>query len=109
MAYVIIFEAEPAPGREEEYFAISRALFDELYRQPGFLRIDRARSVLTEGKLLSISFWESEAAIEAWYHHPQHREAQAAAKRGMFKSMRITRLQVLSERDVPIEHSDAAD
>jgi heme-degrading monooxygenase HmoA len=107
MTYVIIFEAIPNPGREEEYFAISRVLFEELYKQPGFIRIDRARSVLTEGKLLSISFWESEAAIEAWYHHPKHREAQAAGKRGIFQSMRITRLQVLRERDVPVEEPPA--
>jgi len=99
----------PNPGREEEYFAISRELFDELYKQPGFIRIDRARSVMTEGKLLSISFWESEEAIEAWHYHPKHREAQAAGKRGIFKSMRITRLQVLRERDVPVDVNDAAD
>ncbi|HKI98831.1 MAG TPA: antibiotic biosynthesis monooxygenase family protein [bacterium] len=109
MAYVIIFEAEPNPGREEEYFAISKGLFAELYKQPGFIRIDRARSVMTEGKLLSISFWESEAAIEAWYHHPKHREAQVQGKRGIFKRMRITRLQVLAERDVPVDASDTAD
>ncbi|NIP72309.1 MAG: antibiotic biosynthesis monooxygenase [Gammaproteobacteria bacterium] len=102
MPYAIIFEAEPNPGREEEYFALSRGLFAILYEQPGFLRIDRARSVLTEGKLLSISFWESEAAIEAWARHPQHREAQARGKQGIFKRMRITRLEVLSERDVPV-------
>jgi len=101
MPYVIIFEAEPNPGREEEYFAISRELFEHLYKQPGFLRIDRARSVMTEGKLLSISFWESEAAIDAWYHHSKHREAQARAKEGIFRTMRITRLHVLAERDVP--------
>jgi heme-degrading monooxygenase HmoA len=109
MAYVIIFEAQPNPGREEEYFAISRELFAELDKQPGFLRIDRARSLLTEGKLLSISFWESEEAIEAWYHNPRHREAQAAGKSGIFKSMRITRLQVLRERDVPVAVPGAAD
>lgn len=109
MAYVIIFEAQPNPGREAEYFALSRELFAELDKQPGFLRIDRGRSILTEGKLLSISFWESEAAIENWYHHPKHRKAQAAAKQGIFKAMRITRLRVLSERDVPVQRVTGAD
>lgn len=103
MAFMILFEAQPNPGREEEYFEISRGLFDELHRQPGFLRIDRARSVLNEGRLLSISFWESEAAIEAWMAHPRHREAQQLARTGLFKAMRISRLEVLSERDVPVE------
>lgn len=103
MPTMILFEAEPAPGREEEYFQLSKGLFDLLPEQPGFIRIDRARSVLTEGKLLSISFWENEAAIEGWKAHPLHRQAQEAGKRGIFKSMRITRLEVLSERDVPTE------
>ena len=101
MSYAIIFEAEPNPGREAEYFAIAKGLATELLRQPGFLRIDRARSVMTEGKLLSISFWESEEAIEAWHQHPLHREAQARAKTGIFRAMRITRLQVRAEREVP--------
>jgi heme-degrading monooxygenase HmoA len=109
MAYVILFEAEPNPGREEDYFAISQQLFAELHKQPGFLRIERAGSLTSEGKLLSISFWDSEAAIEAWYRHPQHRQAQAAGKRGIFKRMRITRLQVLRERDVPLEAPGSAD
>ncbi|MDH4248768.1 MAG: antibiotic biosynthesis monooxygenase [Deltaproteobacteria bacterium] len=100
MPYMILFEAEPNPGREEEYFTLSRALFAELDLQPGFIRIDRARSILTEGKLLSVSLWESEAAIEAWARHPLHREAQIKGKQGIFKHMRITRLQVLSERVV---------
>lgn len=102
MAYVILFEAVPNPGREEEYFEISKGLFEILGQQPGFISIDRARSVLNEGKLLSISFWESEAAIEAWLAHPLHREAQRRAREGIFKSMRITRLEVLAERDVPV-------
>lgn len=101
MSYMILFEAEPAPGREAEYFELSKGLFELLPGQPGFIRIDRARSVLTDGKLLSISFWESEAAIEGWKANPLHRKAQEAGRRGIFKSMRITRLKVLSERDVP--------
>ena len=108
MSYVIIFEAEPNPGREQEYFELSGPLFEELHRQPGFIRIDRARSVLSAGKLLSVSFWESEEAIEAWYRHPLHREAQRKGKRGIFRSMRITRLQVLAERDVPVEPGASA-
>jgi heme-degrading monooxygenase HmoA len=103
MPYMILFEAEPNPGREEEYFALSRGLFDLLHSQPGFISIDRARSVMTEGRLLSISLWESEEAIEAWYRHPKHREAQRLGKQGIFRAMRITRLRVLSSREVPLE------
>ena len=102
MPYVVLFEAVPNPGREEEYLALAGPLNALLPDQPGFIAIDRARSIMTEGKLLSISFWESEEAMEAWYNHPQHREAQQKAKTGIFKSIRISRLKVLSSRDVPV-------
>lgn len=102
MPFMILFEAVPNAGREDEYFEISKGLFEILEQQPGFISIDRARSVLSEGKLLSVSFWESEAAIEGWLNHPLHREAQRRGKEGIFRSMRITRLEVLSARDVPV-------
>jgi heme-degrading monooxygenase HmoA len=102
MPYVVLFEAVPNPGKEEEYLALAAPLNELLPDQPGFIGIDRARSIMTEHKLLSISFWENEEAIEAWYRHPQHREAQEKAKAGIFKSMRISRLKVLSSRDVPV-------
>ena len=102
MSFVILFEAEPNPGREAEYFELAGGLAAELERQPGFISIERARSVNTEGKLLSISFWESEEAIEGWYENSRHRAAQRRAMGGIFKSMRITRLQVLTSRDVPV-------
>lgn len=105
MSYVILFEAVPNPGREEEYFAIAAPLNELLPQQPGFISIDRSRSIMTEGKVISISHWESEEAIEAWFNHPQHREAQQKARQGIFKSIRISRLQVLSSRDVPMEKS----
>ena len=101
MAYVILFEAVPHPGREEEYLALAGPLNDLLPQQPGFIAIDRSKSIMTAGKIVSVSHWESEEAIEAWFNHPQHREAQQRGKQGIFKSMRITRLQVLSTRDVP--------
>ena len=102
MSYVILFEAVPNPGREDEYLALATPLNALLPQQPGFLGIDRSRSIMTEGKLISISHWESEEAMEAWYNNPQHREAQQKAKAGIFKSIRISRLKVLSSRDVPV-------
>ena len=101
VAYVILFEAVPYPGKEEEYLALAEPLNDLLPQQPGFIAIDRAKSIMTPGKIVSISHWESEEAIEAWFNHPQHREVQQRAKQGIFQSMRISRLQELSSRDVP--------
>ena len=98
--YMILFEAEPEPSKLEEYLAWAKQLNTLLPSQPGFIRIDRAKSIMTEDKIISVSFWESEEAIDGWASHPEHRQAQAAAKTGLFRSMRITRLKVLSQREV---------
>lgn len=101
MSHVILFEAVPKAGKEEEYLALAAPLNELLPQQPGFISIDRSLSIMTEGKIVSISHWESEDAIEAWFNHPRHKEVQQRARQGIFESIRITRLQVLSSRDVP--------
>ena len=101
MSYMILFEALPHEGRKEDYLNLAGPLGELLPDQPGFIAIERFESIMTPGKLISISFWESEEAIEGWFNHPQHREAQGKARSGIFQSMRITRLKVLSSREVP--------
>jgi len=101
VSYMILFEALPHEGRKEDYLNLAGPLGELLPDQPGFIGIERFESIMTPGKLISISFWESEEAIEAWFNQPQHREAQGKARSGIFQSMRITRLKVLSSRDVP--------
>ncbi|MBL8240133.1 MAG: antibiotic biosynthesis monooxygenase [Bryobacterales bacterium] len=41
-------------------------------RQPGFLGVDSAR----DGIGITVSYWESEEAIQAWHANAEHRLAQ---------------------------------
>ena len=110
----IIFEVEPAEGREDDYLAIAAAMRTELERQPGFIAVERFRSLSTPAKLLSLSFWEDEAAVRNWRCHAGHREAQASGRGGVFAGYRLRVASVLRDygkterRDQAPEDSNAA-
>ena len=85
----IIFEVEPAEGRQDDYLDHAARLRPELERMDGFLSIERFESLTTPGKLLSLSFWRDEAAVAAWRNHAGHRLAQAAGRGGIFADYRL--------------------
>ncbi len=87
--HAIIFEVWPAEGRREEYLAIAAALRAELMQMPGFISVERFESLTEPGKLLSLSFWESEEAIANWRRHAGHRGAQKKGRGGVFAGYRL--------------------
>ncbi len=93
----IIFEVFPAEGRQDEYLAIAASLRDELSRIPGFVSVERFGSLTTPGKLLSVSFFEDEAAVMAWRRTARHRAAQEAGRAGVFADYRLRVAHVLRD------------
>ncbi len=93
----VIFEVEPAAGAQADYLARAAALRSELERVPGFLSIERFESLSQPGKLLSLSFWQDEAAVQAWREHGEHRLAQAAGRAGLFAACRLRVATVLRD------------
>lgn len=85
----VIFEFEPAEGRREEYLDWAAALRPEVEKIEGFISVERFESITRPGRMVSISFWEDEAAIRRWRSHPAHREAQAAGRAGLFRDYRL--------------------
>ncbi|WP_431267977.1 antibiotic biosynthesis monooxygenase family protein [Dankookia sp. P2] len=76
----VIFEVEPAEGRFEDYLEHAARLKPELEKVPGFISVERFQSISNPGKLVSLSFWEDEAAVACWRIHPGHRGSQAAGR-----------------------------
>ena len=103
----IIFEVEPAAGREDDYLAIAGAMRAELEKQPGFIGVERFRSITNPGKLLSLSFWEDEAAVRNWRCHAGHRDAQRAGRGGVFAGYRLRVAGVIRDYG-PAERRDQA-
>lgn len=95
--HVVIFELWPAEGRREDYLAIAAALRAELEKMPGFLSVERFESLTEPGKLLSLSFWESEEAIANWRRHMGHRQAQAKGRAGIFRDYRLRVAEVVRD------------
>jgi heme-degrading monooxygenase HmoA len=51
--------------------------------------IERFSSLAEEGKVLSLSFWRDEEAIEAWRNLESHRLAQEKGRGGVFSDYRL--------------------
>lgn len=102
----VIFEVEPAPGRQDTYLDIAATLRPTLEAIDGFISVERFQSLTTPGKVLSLSFFRDEAAVLAWRNTMEHRRAQAAGRGGVFAGYRLRVAQVL--RDYGMHDRDQA-
>ena len=85
----VIFEVRPASGRKEDYLDIAAKLRTELERMEGFISVERFQSLTDPGKLLSLSFWRDEDAVQRWRNEGHHRESQALGRGGVFADYRL--------------------
>lgn len=79
----MIFEVVPAPGRRQEYLDIAASLRPELDSFDGFISIERFESLTSKGKMLSLSIWRDEEAVQRWRQFEGHRMAQAKGRAGI--------------------------
>ncbi|GGG67065.1 antibiotic biosynthesis monooxygenase [Salipiger pallidus] len=93
----IIFEVIPAEGCKDEYLDIAAAMRPMVHEVEGFLSVERFQSLTNPEKLLSISFFEDEAAVERWRTLSAHRGAQRAGREGIFADYRLRVCQVLRD------------
>ena len=85
----VIFEVIPNEGKLDPYLDIAASLKPELEQVDGFISVERFKSLTTEGKYLSVSFWRDEAALTAWRNRPHHRSAQHMGRTEMFAGYRL--------------------
>jgi len=91
----VIFEVEPAD--RDAYFRIAaelRPLLDEI---DGFVSIERFQSLNDDGRVLSLSFWRDEAAVQRWRNVEAHRDAQSAGRDGVFRDYRLRVAEVVRD------------
>lgn len=93
----VIFEVEPKAGKLEPYLDVAAALKPELEQIDGFISVERFKSLTTEGKYLSVSFWRDEDALAAWRRHAHHRRAQHSGRHEMFADYRLRVASVLRD------------
>lgn len=104
--YAVIFEVHPKGDSNTEYLAIAEKLRAFLADQEGFISIERFKSMVDDGKMLSLSFWESEEAIAKWRNVADHRFGQRKGLEELFHDYRIRVAEVV--RDYTHEDRDHA-
>ena len=97
MTIAVIFEVELAAGRSDAYLRMASELKPLLAQMDGFVSVERFESLTTPGKLLSLSIWRDEEAINNWRNTFEHREAQRAGRGGMFADYRLRVAHVARE------------
>lgn len=102
----VIFEVQPATGKRQAYLDIAARLLPELQKMDGFIAIERFESLSQTGKILSLSFWRDEAAVQNWRKQTAHRQAQEAGRGGIFHDYRLRVAQVL--RDYGMDEREQA-
>lgn len=85
----VIFEVEPIPDKRDVYLRIAASLKPVLEHIDGFISVERFESLSTPGKLLSLSFWRDEAAVQAWRTMEDHRQAQRTGREEVFADYRL--------------------
>ncbi len=85
----VIFEVEPHDDRRQEYLDIAAGLRPTLEAMEGFISVERFQSLTNPGKVLSLSFFEDEAAVARWRNTTQHRAAQTRGRSAVFAGYRL--------------------
>jgi len=73
--YAVIFTSLRTEG-DNGYGQVAQEILELAATQPGFLGFESARQELG----ISVSYWSSLEAIQAWKLNPMHREAQKRGK-----------------------------
>ena len=91
----IIFEVFPKSSKKDEYLRLAaemRTLVDQI---EGFINVERFQSITNPNKLLSISLFENEAAVDEWRNLSAHRKMQSKGRKELFEDYDIKVVQVL--------------
>ncbi|MEM1363916.1 MAG: antibiotic biosynthesis monooxygenase [Pseudomonadota bacterium] len=111
----VIFEVIPADGRKSDYLDIAAQMRPLLDHISGFISVERFQSLSDPSKILSLSFFEDERAIEEWRNLKAHRGAQDKGRRGVFDDYKLRIASVVRDygmfdrTQAPIDSQDAHD
>jgi len=93
---VVFFKATERAGIDHEaYEALVKRMNEIVRAMPGFISIKPYEG--EDGEHFWIIRFESEAALDAWRSHPEHREAQRRGRDEFYESYWIQVCRVLRE------------
>lgn len=101
--YAVIFTSTLSGLSPEDYSATAGRMLELAKQQPGFLGIESVRG--TNGLGITLSYWESEAAIAQWRAHAEHTAARERGRAEWYQAM-VTRVAKV-ERDYGFTRPEA--
>jgi heme-degrading monooxygenase HmoA len=93
----VIFEVWPKPERKKDYLNLAAELRPLLESIDGFISVERFESLSEPGKMLSLSFFRDEAAVQNWRRTNEHRIAQAKGRGEIFADYRLRVASVIRD------------
>nr|WP_295770080.1 antibiotic biosynthesis monooxygenase [Rhodoferax sp.] len=93
----VIFEVLPHAQHRQAYLDTAANLRPHLQQIDGFISIERFESLSQPGKVLSLSFWRDESAVQQWRTLEVHRQAQTAGRDHIFSDYRLRVAEVLRD------------
>jgi heme-degrading monooxygenase HmoA len=102
----VIFEVTPRDGMTDPYLDLAAEMRPLAEAIDGFISVERFQSLTNPGKLLSLSVWRDEAALEDWRKLAAHRRAQTQGRTRLFADYRLRVAGVI--RDYGMTDRDAA-
>jgi heme-degrading monooxygenase HmoA len=102
----VIFEVWPDPQHKQQYLDTAADLRPLLEQVDGFISIERFESLSEPGKILSLSVWRDEQAVQQWRNLEEHRDAQKMGRQGVFSNYRLRVASVI--RDYGMQNREQA-
>ena len=81
--YAVIFSSLRNGEDEAGYQEAAQRMVDLAAQQPGFLGVESVRGA--DGFGITVSYWESEAAIGAWKHQAEHAATRAHGRKHWYE------------------------
>jgi heme-degrading monooxygenase HmoA len=90
--YAVIFSSLRTEGGQG-YEQMAERMVELASAQPGFLGAESVRGA--DGFGITVSYWDSEAAIRAWREHAEHRIAQESGRTLWYEhyELRVARVE----------------
>ena len=102
----VIFEVVPHPDRKDAYLDAAQRLKPLLDGIDGFISIERFQSLTDPAKLVSLSYWRDEEAVQEWRNVEAHRQIQQRGRESIFADYRLRVASVI--RDYGLNARDEA-
>ena len=84
--YAVIF-SNTRTERDRGYNLMAEKMEQMASNQPGYLGIESVRN--SNGDGITVSYWESEAAILSWKQNVDHQQAQEAGKSTWYADYKV--------------------